>query len=267
MSWFKRERPTAPIHIPDPRRPSLSFVFKSPEVLCSSLLMAVSYYFLIVVTGSASIDGPEGLWQTFGRKSRTRLQSRASALLPDSPLVMSFDMVMAVLCIFTVNSLLAACSRVLATEQRRVEEEAQAAWRAAVTNPETRHEQLEKDAQKLAEKVKLWQENDERRKTGQTVRRERIKKLDVMADEVLTNIIIIISVALSLGVAYSIATQPPNQIRGLGMGGMLIVLIGGIVVCGLDRYLNSMRHYCNYVNLLCIASLLVLAARASVLAK
>lgn len=267
MSWLNRKRPTTPLYIPDPRRPSIVFVLTSPEPVLSALLLGVSCYFLMIVTGSTPLDGPGGLWQAFGRKSRARMQSRESVLQPDPPLAISFDMLIVVLCVFASNSVLAACSRVLAGEQRRVEDAAEAEWLAAVSNPETRHERLAKDAQELAEKVKFWQENDERRKAGQTVRRERIKKLDVMADEVMTNIIVIVSVAVSLGAAYSILMQPPNQVRGLGMVGMLVVLMGGLIVCGLDRYISSMRHYCNYVNLLCIFSLLVLTARASVVAE
>ncbi|KAG5487493.1 hypothetical protein LSCM1_07448 [Leishmania martiniquensis] len=267
MSWFARKRPTAPVYIPDPRRPSALFAFASPEPLLSALLVAVSHYFLVVVAGSRSLSGPNGLWQAFGRQSRAHTQSREAALLTDPPLAISLDMLVVVLCIFSASSLLAACSRVLVKEQRRVEDEAEAAWLAAVSDPETRTEQLARDAEELSERVKFWQKNDQRRKAGQTALRERIRRPDVMADEVMTNIIVTLSVALSLEIAYFINMQPPNEIRGLGMAGMLLVLIGGLIVCALDRYLSCMRHYCNYVNLLCIIALLVLVARASVLAE
>ncbi|KAG5512199.1 hypothetical protein GH5_07682 [Leishmania sp. Ghana 2012 LV757] len=267
MIWFKRKRPTAPIYVPDPRRPSIFFVLTSLEPLLSALLMVVSHYFLVVVAGSTPLSGPGGLWQTFGRQSRARMQSHEATPLRDPPLAISLDLLVVVLCIFSSNALLDACSRVLLKEQRRVEDEAEAGWLAAVSNPATRKERLSKDAQELAERVKLWQENDERRTAGQTALRERIKKLDVMADEVMTNIIVLISVALSLEVAHSIYMQPPNQVRGLGMACMLTVLIGGLIICAVDSHLSCMHHYCSYVNVLCITSLLVLVARASVLAN
>ncbi|GET85665.1 hypothetical protein LtaPh_0405800 [Leishmania tarentolae] len=266
MRWFRRERPTTPIYIPDPRRPSIWVVLTSPEPALSMLLMLLSCYFLLEVTGSASLYGPGSLWQRFGRKNRAGMQRREYELLPDPPLAISFDMLIVVLCVFASNSFLAACSRVLAKEQRRVEDEAEAEWRAAVSDPETRHARLAKDSQERAEKLKLWQENDERRKAGQPPRRERITKVDVMADEVMTNIIVIVSVAVSLGAAYCIFMRPPNQVRGVGIVGILVVLMGGLIVCGLDRYISGMRHYCNYINLLCILALLMMAARASVLA-
>ncbi|KAG5511654.1 hypothetical protein JKF63_07251 [Porcisia hertigi] len=267
MSWLKSERPVTPIHIPDPRRASILNILQSPEVALSMLLIAASYYFLAGTTGSTPLQGPEGLWRAFGRKSRARMQSREAALLPDPPLVISFDMLTVVLCTFATNSLLAASSRALAKEQRRVDDEADAEWLAAVSNPKTRKDRLAKDAQELAERIRFWEANDERRKAGQTPLRDRIKKPDVMADEVMTNIIVAVLVTISLGVALSIFTQQPNVIHGVGVMAMLAVLFGGLIVCGVDRYLTSMRAYCNYVNLLCLIAMLVLLARASVLAN
>lgn len=267
MRFFKRTRPTTPIFIPDARRPSIFIIFKSPEVILTLALMVASYFALMFLTGTTSLDGPKGLWRTFGRKSRARMQSREAELVADPPLAISFDMVMVIMCAMSANAFLAACGRVLNKEQRRVEAAAEEEWLATMQNPETRKEQLAKDAQALADRVKFWQDNDERRKAGQLVRRDRIKKLDVLADEVMTNIIVGASVGLSAGAAYFIAKQPPNQIRGLGVAVMLVVLVGGLVVCGLDRYLNGMQHYCNYVNIICMCGMFALLARISVLAQ
>ncbi|KAK7202068.1 hypothetical protein NESM_000275500 [Novymonas esmeraldas] len=266
MGWFTKARPTTPIYIPDARRPSYSYIAKSPDVLLSSLLMGACYYVLMYITGDTTFEGPQGLWRTFGRKSRARMQSRDAELLPEPPLALSLDMIAVVLCAVATNCFLSACSRVLMKEQRRIENAAEAERLEAMTLPETRKERLATEAAELAERVKFWAANDERRKAGQAPRRERIKRLDVLADEVMTNIIVTVSVAVSLCAGYSIMTQRPNQVRGLGLAVMLLVLMGAIIACGLDRHLSGMQHYCNFIHSLSLVAVLGLVARASVLA-
>ena len=261
------KRKEGPIHIPDPHRPSRYFLLRSPEVICSILVMAASYFLLLTGTRNDHLNGYNGLWQTFNRKSRARMQSREAELLPEPPTPISADMVLGVVCMLACSAFLSACARVLSQEQRRLEEEEEAKSQKAAENPETRAEALAKKAAALAERIKVWEENDQRRAAGRPLKRERIIEIDVMADEVLTNVIVVATVILTAFTGYFIQMQTPNPIRGCAAGGMLCVLVGGLMTCGSDRYLNGFRHYCNYVNMFCMVCLLVLFARATLLAN
>jgi hypothetical protein len=267
MGTSSSKQKTGPIYIPDPHRPSRYFVLRSPEVVLSILVTAVSFFLLLAGTHNDKFGGHNGLWNTFNRKSHARLQSREAELLPDPPTPVSADMMIVVVCLLSCNAFLSACARVLVKEQHRLEEEEEAQFLAAVENPETRAEALAKRANALAERIKVWEENDQRRASNRSLKRERIVQIDVMADEVMTNIIVVASVVLTAFTGYFIQMHAPNPIRGCGAGGMLCVLVGGLICCGTDRYLNGLHHYCNYVNLFCMACLLVLFARATVLAN
>lgn len=267
MGSSSSKRPTTPLMIPDPRRPSRYFVLRSPEVILTILAMLGSFYLLLTEAKADHFDGYNGLWHTFNRKSRARMQSREAQLQPEPPTPISADMVLVVVCIMACNAFLSACGRVLMKEQSRIEAEEEAQFLKEAENPETRTAALAKKANALAERIKVWEENDKRRAEGRPLKRERIVQLDVMADEVLTNIIVVASVVLAALTGYFIQMQAPNPIRGCGAGAMLLVLVGGLMVCGTDRYLSGLRHYCNYVYIFCMACLLVLFARATVLAQ
>lgn len=267
MGLSGSKRPTTPIIIPDPRRLTRFFVLRSPEVVLALASMVVSFYLLITATRDDHFGGGNGLWHTFNRKSRARMQSREAELLPDPPNALSADMVLVIICAMSCNAFLNACGRVMKKEQNRIEEAEEEKFRLAAEDPATRKDALAARANLLAERIKVWEENDKRRKENRPVKRERLMHVDVMADEMLTNIIVVASVTLAVLTGYFVQMQTPNPIRGLGAGAMLMVLMGGLMVCGSDRQLNGLYHYCNYVNLLCMACMLYLFARATVLAQ
>lgn len=262
-----KAKKTGPIYVPDQHRPPLYFVLRSPEVVLAIAAMAGSFFLLLVATQNKKFNGYDGLWQTFNRKSRARLQSRDAELLPEAPTPISADMTIIVICMLAANAFLNACARVLLKEQARLEKAEEDAYLAAVENPETRAEALAKKATALAERIKVWEENDQRRAANRPLKRERIVQVDVMADDVLTNIIVVASIVLTAFTAYFVQLQEPNPVRGTGAGAILCVLVGGLVVSGSDRYLVGLRHYCNYVNLFCTACLMVLVTRATLLAN
>ncbi|KPA75538.1 hypothetical protein ABB37_08428 [Leptomonas pyrrhocoris] len=267
MGGSSSKNKTGPLYVPDPHRPSHLFVLRSPEVLLATVAMAASFFLLLTGTHNDKLNGYNGLWETFNRKSRVRMQSREAEALPDPPTPISADMALVVVCTLACNAFLNACARVLVNEQLRLEKEEETAFLKATENPETRAEALAKKANALAERIKIWEENDQRRAAGRTLKRERIVQVDVMADDALTSIIVVASVILTGLTGWFIQMQPPNAIRGCGAGAMLAVLVGGMVVCGADRNLTGLRHYCNYVNLICVACFMVLFARATLLAN
>ncbi|KPI82970.1 hypothetical protein ABL78_8008 [Leptomonas seymouri] len=267
MGGTPSKRPSGPIYIPEPHRPSYLAVMRSPEVVMATLAMTVSFLLLLSGTRNDKLTGYSGLWQTFNRKSRVHMQGRETALVPVPPTPISADMALVVVCMMTCGAFLNACARVLIVEQCRLENEEEAKFLKATESPESRAAALAKKADALAERIKLWEENDQRRAAGRPLKRERIVQIDVMGDEVMTNIIVTVSVLLTLFTGCFIQMQTPNAIRGCGAASMLCVLLGGLVLSSADRRLAGLRHYCNYVNLFCIACLLVLFTRATLLAK
>lgn len=263
----KKEVDLSPIYIPDARKPSYTILLRSPEVLGSLVAMILCSYLIVVYASATRMKGPSGLWMTFARKSHARLQSREAELLPEPPLALSLDFVLIAVAAMSVTSFLRASSRVVEKEQQRLDDEQATERRRRLADKATRKTVVAEEVKELDELVKLFEENDKRVAANQVPRRQRVRRVDVMADDFITNVIVVLAITLASGMAIFVQMNHPNYVRACGSAIMLVVLIGGMLVCGVDHRLKAMQHYCGIVDLVCIGFLLTLAVRATVLAQ